>query len=73
MGVLEEMLVRNNLIYRKSDGTTAYVSDSLVSCGLTVTDAYGRVTHRVEPSTWPGEVVLRNVSTGLVEERIRMA
>lgn len=71
MGVLQEMLLRNNLILRNADGSTAILSDCTVRSGITITDASGRVTHRIENSTWPGELVLRNVSTGLVEERIR--
>ncbi len=71
MGVLEEMLLRNNLIIRNSDGSTAMISNCAVRSGLVVTDSTGQVTHRIEDSTWPGELVLRNVSTGLVEERIR--
>ena len=73
MGVLEEMLVRNNLIQRNSDGSSSILGECAVRCGLTVTDSSGRVTHRVERSTWPGELVLRNVLTGVVEERIRAA
>ena len=73
MWLLEEMLLRNNLIHHNSDGTISIIGDCAVRCGLTVTDASGRVTHRVENSTWPGELVLRNVSTNLVEERIRVA
>jgi len=71
MGVLEEMLLRNGLILRNPDGSTAMVSNCAVRSGLTVTDSSGRVTHRIENSTWPGELVLVNTSTGLVEERIR--
>lgn len=71
MGLLEEMLLRNNLILRNADGTTSILSDCAVRSGITITDSTGRVTHRIENSTWPGELVLRNVSTGMVEERIR--
>ncbi|MBQ8991991.1 hypothetical protein IJ103_03385 [Candidatus Saccharibacteria bacterium] len=71
MGLLEEMLLRNSLIQRNADGSTSILSDCAVRSGLTITDSSGRVTHRVENSTWPGELVLRNLSTGLVEERIR--
>ena len=71
MGVLEEMLIRNNLIQRNSDGSSSVISECAVRCGLTVTDASGRVTHRIEKGTWPGELVMRNLATGLVEERIR--
>ena len=71
MGLLEEMLLRNSLIQRNADGSTSILSECLVRSGLTITDSAGRVPHRIESSTWPGEVVLRNVSTGLVEERIR--
>lgn len=71
MGILEEMLLRNNLILKNADGSTAIVGSCAVRSGLTITDSSGRVTHRIENSTWPGELVVRNLSTGLVEERIR--
>lgn len=71
MGTLEEMLLRNNLILRNPDGSTSTLSGCAVRSGITITDSSGRVTHRIENSTWPGEFVLRNLSTGLVEERIR--
>ncbi len=73
MGVLQEMLLRNGLILRNSDGSYSTLSDCAVRSGVTITDSSGRVTHRIENSTWPGEFVLRNVSTDLVEERIRVA
>lgn len=71
MGVLQEMLLRNGLILKNSDGSTSTLSDCAVRSGVVITDSSGRVTHRIENSTWPGELVLRNVSTGMVEERIR--
>ena len=73
MGVLEEMLVRNGMIYHNSDGTTSTIGECAVACGLTVTDASGRVTHRIENGTWPGELVMRNLQTGLVEDRFKAA
>ena len=73
MGLLEEMLLRNNLILHNSDGSTSYVGDCAVRCGMTVTDSSGRVTHRVENGTWPGELVLVNTSTNYVEERLKVA
>ena len=71
MGVLQEMLLRNGLILKNSDGSVSTISDCAVRSGVVITDSSGRVTHRIENSTWPGELVLRNVSTGMVEERIR--
>ncbi|MBQ7040680.1 hypothetical protein IJN73_01255 [Candidatus Saccharibacteria bacterium] len=71
MGILEDMLLRNGLILRNPDGSTSTLGSCAVRSGLTITDSSGRVTHRIENSTWPGELVLRNLSTGLVEERIR--
>ena len=71
MGILEEMLLRNNLIIRNADGSTAMISNCTVRSGLVVTDSSGCVTYRIEDSTWPGELILRNVNTGMVEERIR--
>lgn len=67
------MLLRNNLIYIKSDGTASIIGDCAVRSGMTITDSSGRVTYRIENSTWPGELVLRNLQTGLVEERLKAA
>ena len=48
MGYLEEMLVRNGMVYRNSDGTSAYLEGSLLSNSLVVRNSSGWVTHRVE-------------------------
>ena len=70
MGYLEEMLVRNGVIYRSSDGSSAYLEGSLVSNSLVVRNSSGWVTHRVEKACNGVDLVVRNVSTGLVEMRI---
>lgn len=72
MGVLQEMLLRNGLILKNSDGSFSTVDNCAVRSGMVITNASGQVTHRLENSVWPGEFVLRNVSTDLVEERIRI-
>lgn len=69
MSVLEEMLLRNGMIARNSDGTASYIEGSLVSNSLVIRNSSGLVTHRIERSERGGnDLVVRNVSTGLVEE-----
>ena len=70
MGKLEEMLVRNGLVYRAPDGTSSYLEGSLLSNSLVVRNSSGWVTHRVEKACNGVDLVVRNVSTGLVEMRI---
>ena len=72
MGYLEEMLVRNGVIYRAPDGSRSYIEGSLVSNSLCVRNAQGWVTHRIERSANGVDLVVRNVSTGLVETRVRV-
>ena len=48
MGYLEEMLVRNGVIYRTPDGTNSYIEGSLLSNSLVVRNSQGWVTHRIE-------------------------
>ena len=71
MGVLEDMLVRNGLILRQSDGSHSYIEGSLVYNSLVVRNASGYVTHRIEKSANGADLVVRNMSTGCVETRIR--
>ena len=72
MGVLEEMLLRNGLIYRNSDGTSARLEGSILSNSLVVINSNGQVTHRIEKSEkGGGDLVVRNVSTRLVEMRLK--
>ncbi|MBQ9018105.1 hypothetical protein IJ118_03560 [Candidatus Saccharibacteria bacterium] len=70
MGCLEEMLIRNGLIYRAPDGTQSYLEGSLLSNTLVVRNSAGWVTHRVERACNGVDLVVRNVSTGCVEMRI---
>ena len=70
MGYLEEMLIRNGVIYRSPDGSTSYIEGSLVSNSLVVRDSSGWVTHRIERASNGVDLVVRNTSTGLVESRI---
>ncbi|MBQ9484874.1 hypothetical protein IJU85_02105 [Candidatus Saccharibacteria bacterium] len=70
MGYLEEMLLRNGVIYRAPDGSSSYIEGSLLSDTLVVRDASGWVTHRIERSSNGVDLVVRNVSTGLVEMRM---
>ena len=69
MGVLEEMLLRNGLIYRGPDGSNARVEGSILSNSLVVVQG-GRVTHRVERASNGVDLVVRNTSTGCVEMRL---
>lgn len=70
MGRLEEMLVRNGLIYTGADGSRSYVEGSLCSNSLVVRNASGLVTHRVERSANGVDLIVRNMSTGCVDMRI---
>ncbi|MBQ3453105.1 hypothetical protein IJG28_02860 [Candidatus Saccharibacteria bacterium] len=70
MGKLEEMLLRNGLIYHAPDGTSSYVEGSLVSNSLVVRNSSGWVTHRIERASNGVDLVVRNTSTGLVEMRM---
>ena len=72
MEYLEEMLVRNGVIYHAPDGTSSYIEGSLVSNSLVVRDSNGWVTHRIERASNGVDLVVRNLSTGLVETRVRM-
>jgi len=70
MGKLEEMLLRNGLIMRQSDGSCSYLEGSLLSNSLVIRDANGWVTHRVERAANGVDLVVRNTKTGMVETRI---
>ena len=69
MGKLEEMLLRNGVIYRTPEGSS-YIEGSLLSNSLVVRNSSGWVTHRIERSTNGVDLVVRNTSTGLVEMRL---
>jgi len=70
MGYLEEMLLKNGVIYQSPDGSSSYIEGSLLSNSLVVRNSSGWVTHRIERSVNGVDLVVRNVSTGLVEARI---
>ena len=70
MGKIQEMLLKEGVIYKAPDGTTSYIEGSLVSNSLVVRNSAGWVTHRIERSSNGVDLVVRNVSTGLVETRI---
>ena len=69
MGYLEEMLLRNGVIYHSPDGSSSYIEGSLLSNSLVVRNSSGWVTHRVERASNGVDLVVRNTSTGLVEMR----
>lgn len=71
MGYLEEMLVQNGVIYRAPDGSRSYLEGSLLTNSLVVRNAQGWVTHRIERAANGVDLVVRNISTGLVETRVR--
>jgi len=73
MGCLEEMLVRNGVIYRAPDGSSSYIEGSLVSNSLVVRNSSGYVTHRIERACNGVDLVVRNTSTGFVEMRLSMS
>lgn len=70
MGHLEEMLVRNGLIYRAPDGSCSRIEGSILSNSLVIRNSSGWVTHRIERAANGVDLVVRNVSTGCVETRI---
>ncbi len=70
MGHLEEMLVRNGLIYRAPDGSCSHIEGSILSNSLVIRNSSGWVTHRIERAANGVDLVVRNVSTGCVETRI---
>lgn len=70
MGVLEEMLLRNGLIYRSPDGSSSRVEGSILSNSLVVINSEGRITHRVERASNGVDLIVRNTSTGCVEMRL---
>lgn len=70
MGRLEEMLLRNGLLYTESDGTQSYIEGSILSNSLVVRNSSGWVTHRIERACNGVDFVVRNEATGCVEMRI---
>ena len=70
MGALENMLLRNGLIFRQSDGSSSYIEGSLLSNSLVVRNSNGWVTHRIERAANGVDLVVRNEKTGCVETRI---
>ena len=72
MGKIQEMLLANGVIYRAPDGSSSYIEGSLVSNSLVVRNSSGWVTHRIERASNGVDLVVRNVSTGLVETRVRI-
>ncbi len=70
MGKIQEMLLKEGVIYKAPDGTTSYIEGSLLSNSLVVRNSAGWVTHRIERASNGVDLVVRNVSTGLVETRI---
>ena len=72
MGYLEEMLIKNGVIYHSPDGTNSYIEGSLVSNSLVVRNSAGWVTHRIERASNGVDLIVRNLSTGLIETRITM-
>ncbi|MBR5939241.1 hypothetical protein IKZ77_01675 [Candidatus Saccharibacteria bacterium] len=70
MGHLEEMLLRNGVIYRAPDGSNSYIEGSILSNSLVVRNSSGWVTHRIERAANGVDLVVRSTSTGCVEMRI---
>lgn len=70
MGILEEMLLQNRLIHHNDDGTSSYIESAVLGGNLTVQNSDGLVTHRVERSVYGDELILVNVHTNMVEERL---
>ena len=73
MGRLEEMLLRNGLLYTAPDGAQSYIEGSILSNSLVVRNGSGWVTHRIERASDGVDLVVRNEVTGCVEMRISAA
>ena len=73
MGRLEEMLLRNGLLYTAPDGSQSYIEGSILSNSLVVRNGSGWVTHRIERASDGVDLVVRNEVTGCVEMRISAA
>ena len=73
MGYLEEMLVKNGVIYHAPDGSSSHIEGSLVSNSLVIRNSAGWVTHRIERSCNGVDLIVRNTSTGCVEMRLTMS
>lgn len=71
MGYLEEMLLRNGVIYRAPNGESSYIEGSLVSNTLVVRNSSGWATHRIERASNGVDLIVTNLSTGYVEARIK--
>ena len=69
MGKLEEMLLKNGLIYHAPDGSSSYIEGSLLSNTLVVRDSSGKVTHRIERASNGVDLVAINTSTNTVDLR----
>lgn len=70
MGVLEEMLLKNGLIFHGDDGKDSYINGSVLSNSLVVCDGNGKVTHRVEKAVNGVDLVVVSTATGTVVRRI---
>lgn len=70
MEYLEEMLLKNGIICRSSDGSHSHIEGSILSNSLVVRNSSGWVTHRIERSANGVDLIIRNVSTGAVERRL---
>ena len=70
MGYLEEMLLKNGVIYHAPDGSCSYIEGSLLSNSLVVRNSSGWITHRIERAANGVDLIVRNVSTGMVEMRL---
>ena len=64
------MLLKNGVIYKSPDGQTSYIEGSLVSNSLVVRNSDGWVTNRIERAANGVDLIVRNISTGLVEMRM---
>lgn len=69
MGTLQEMLLKNGVIYQMPDGSSSYIEGSILTNSLVIRNSSGWVTHRIERSSNGVDLLVRNVSTGLVEMR----
>ena len=71
MGYLEEMLLRNGVLYHAPDGSTSRIEGSILSNSLVVING-GRVTHRIVRASNGVDIIAINTSTRLVDAQFRI-
>lgn len=72
MGSLREALLKNGVFYFENDGIRYTVEDG-AGCYMVVRDASGIVRYRIEGSELSSDLVVRDISSGLVAFTVNSA